>query len=185
LTKALKNAVPQRCPVHNNIRRKSKKSLRLPSQNMCGKVLTQRLYVCVCVCVCARARLSRSLSLSLSLSLCVCVCSVPIEGVEIEPFVLIQFTNGQNRQVVFHFFFVSFYWALWAHTMYQRPDRQVLLFQTKPLYTYYLNPRTIYHLNPCTLYHLNPCTIYQWLSVFLYLSIYVSLYIYLSMFMHT
>lgn len=26
--------------------------------------------------------------------------SVPIEGVEIEPFVLIQFANGQNRQVL-------------------------------------------------------------------------------------
>jgi hypothetical protein len=25
---------------------------------------------------------------------------VPIEGVEIEPFVLIQFANGQNRQVI-------------------------------------------------------------------------------------
>ena len=74
---------------------------------MCGKVLTQRLYVCVCVCARARARLS--LSLSLCVCVCVCVCSVPIEGVEIEPFVLIQFTNGQNRQVVFHFFFVSFY----------------------------------------------------------------------------
>jgi len=36
---------------------------------------------------------------------CVCVC-----------FVLIQFTNGQNRQVVFIFFFCSF------PTIYQRPE---------------------------------------------------------------
>ena len=67
LTNASKNAMPQRRPLQNTIRKKSKKSLRLPSQNMCGKVLIQCL--CVCVCVCARAHARTSLSLSLSRSL--------------------------------------------------------------------------------------------------------------------